>query len=217
MKYNVGDKFVIEIVQGYHSNVLEDKSSHRTTPEYLYRVLGFNALVFDENGLDKLDRLNDDYINENYGIFQDAAYQKGFEAGTNTAWDVAKKIVNMDAGEQYACFSRYFSIDIFSLYTASKALEKIREYEEKQEIKYEVGSEVTYNDGNRISKGVIISANSDEYGEIIYKILWNSSESTYAGQGDKKWMRNFTLTGRYFPQIAEVLEQMREADSNVQM
>ena len=47
----------------------------------LWRVKGFNSLVFDEEGLSRLEELNSDYINENFGDLQDTAYQKGFEDG----------------------------------------------------------------------------------------------------------------------------------------
>lgn len=48
MKYNVGDKFVIEIGETFYS----DNDSRK-----LYSIKGFNALIFDENGLDKLKKL----------------------------------------------------------------------------------------------------------------------------------------------------------------
>ena len=47
MKYNIGDKFVIEI-----ENIA---LSHG---EPLYRIKGFNTLVFDDNGLDRLEKTN---------------------------------------------------------------------------------------------------------------------------------------------------------------
>ena len=45
-KYNVGDKFLIEIEEKY--------SGSNTSP--LYRVKGFRSLIFDNNGLDKLEK-----------------------------------------------------------------------------------------------------------------------------------------------------------------
>ena len=49
MKYNIGDKFVIEI-----ENIA---LSHG---EPLYRIKGFNTLVFDDNGLDRLEKVYDE-------------------------------------------------------------------------------------------------------------------------------------------------------------
>ena len=47
MKYNIGDKFVIEIesIVFCHSKPL-------------YKIKGFNTLVFDDNGLDRLEKTN---------------------------------------------------------------------------------------------------------------------------------------------------------------
>ena len=57
-----------------------DKDTQTYFPR-LWRVKGFNSLVFDEEGLSRLEELNSDYINEHFGDLQDTAYQKGFEDG----------------------------------------------------------------------------------------------------------------------------------------
>lgn len=50
MKYKPGDKFIIEIESVYNTNPFDK-------PECLYRIKGFNSLVFDVSGLDKLEKL----------------------------------------------------------------------------------------------------------------------------------------------------------------
>ena len=58
-KYKVGDKFIIEIAKVYE-NVLNDIDVFETvTSEPLYSIKGFNSLVFDKNGLDKLEKVAD--------------------------------------------------------------------------------------------------------------------------------------------------------------
>ena len=54
MKYNVGDKFVIEIGEVYSSGL---PFANDDEPSILYRIKGFNSLLLDENGLDKLKKL----------------------------------------------------------------------------------------------------------------------------------------------------------------
>jgi len=50
-KYHRGDKFIIEIAEKHtHYN-------DRDEPYALYRVKGFKSLVFDDNGLDKLNQM----------------------------------------------------------------------------------------------------------------------------------------------------------------
>ena len=50
MSYKEGDKFIIEIEEVYKSDL--------TSPD-LYRVKGFNSLVFDNHGLNKLQKVED--------------------------------------------------------------------------------------------------------------------------------------------------------------
>ena len=51
-KYKVGDKLAIEI-DGIHKNVLRNTFEVDISKQ-LYRIKGFESLVFDKNGLDKL-------------------------------------------------------------------------------------------------------------------------------------------------------------------
>ena len=70
----VGKKYMIEIaqeyVQDYPTHLYKD--SLLTAPKKLYRVAGFNSLVFDEAGLTKLTPL-------------DIALEKSFDDGYNKA------------------------------------------------------------------------------------------------------------------------------------
>ena len=71
-------KYIIEIEE--KPLCVFDKDAQTYFPR-LWRVKGFNSLVFDEEGLSRLEELNSDYINEHFGDLQDTAYQKGFEDG----------------------------------------------------------------------------------------------------------------------------------------
>ena len=71
-------KYIIEIEE--KPLYVFDKDTQTYFPR-LWRVKGFNSLVFDKEGLSRLEELNSDYINEHYGSLQDDAYQKGFEDG----------------------------------------------------------------------------------------------------------------------------------------
>lgn len=50
MEHKVGDRFIIEIDSSYVSEVGK-------TPGVLYKMKGFNSLVFDEAGLSKLQKI----------------------------------------------------------------------------------------------------------------------------------------------------------------
>ena len=59
-KYNVNDKFVISIAEVYQRTPKRDNER----PDTLYRMRHFSSLVFDEAGLDKLERYEENSFSE---------------------------------------------------------------------------------------------------------------------------------------------------------
>ena len=57
-KYKVGDKFIIEIEKIYESS-LKGIDVFEDMTEPLYKIKGFNSLMFDKNGLDRLEEVAD--------------------------------------------------------------------------------------------------------------------------------------------------------------
>lgn len=125
-----------------------------------------------------------------------AAYQKGLE----DAWEAARKIVTMPNREFIN--SDILDLDpgesIFTKYTASEAIEKIRQYEQEQEEQIQVGDEV-----RNIENGwIAVVCNID--GECMTLM------DTNGALGDGYHVNRFTKTGRHFPEIAAVLAKMKE-------
>ena len=127
-----------------------------------------------------------------------AAYRKGLE----DAWNAARKIVlsREDGGlfgyeERKAVFGcgNYMALKKF---LAQEAIEKIRQYEQKQE-KIKAGNEVNGKGG----RGVITKISDD--GDH-FNVMWENGSTGYYMIGD------FKKTGRNFPEIAEVLRKMQE-------
>ena len=188
-KYKVGDKFIIEIKHG----IVDPLYGAR------YFIKGFNTLVFDDNGLDKLERFDAD-------AKVNADYNSGYEDGMHDAWECARKIVLLkdDGGiptsdYKEALRTQKFEYDIFKDMPVSEVLSKLKEYEAKQaEIK--VGDELQNKIGERF---VVIGLNDD--GESV-QVLSDKG---------KLYLRVYkmyvTKTGRHFP-IEDILEQMRGAD-----
>ena len=58
-KYKVGDKFIIEIAEVYENVLSGVDVFEAATSEPLYKIKGFNSLVFDKNGLDRLEEVAD--------------------------------------------------------------------------------------------------------------------------------------------------------------
>lgn len=74
-KYNVGDKFVVEI------DMVDEDDKLPT----IYQSIKLQGIAFSDTSLDNLGRLDSDYINENYGELQDEAYAKGLKDGRDEA------------------------------------------------------------------------------------------------------------------------------------
>lgn len=130
----VGDKYIIEIAQVLNADMSHlYKDSLGKVPKKLYRVFGFNSLVFDEQGLEKLDKINT-------GVEQ-YYYEEGYKKGSEAAWEFAKTIINRDYHVNRAAFGTGSYDYLFSRpYSEIKDLEEHfdetkREIEDKQKKK----------------------------------------------------------------------------------
>lgn len=133
-----------------------------------------------------------------YSVKVDEAYQRGL----NDAWDAARKI-----GSNSMCSLKEMGFDfgqcvvndynpswfVVKNYSASEAIKNIHQYEQ-EEIK--VGIEVEA----RAGKAVIIEILRE--GKTVRYMYPDAS----TGVND---LCNLTLTGRYFPEIAEVFKKMK--------
>ena len=88
-------------------------------------------------------------------------------------------------------------MDFFMKFNASEAIAKIKEYEDsKQEIK--VGDEVITASGKAVVMGV---------GPVHFEYVYADGSHGY----DE--VKNVKKTGRHFPEIAEVLQKMKETNN----
>ena len=190
----MGKKYIIE---------LEDKPFHKGNGDFLYRVKGFNSLVFDMTGVGKLtpytepdlEQVRKEAYAEGSKEDYDEAYLNGYNQGLEDAWEAARKISSMDSLTRDEVFGLVITSNIFDENTASEAIEKIRQYEQGKEEQIQVGDEVISPNG----KGVVTEI-KDIYVRIMYA----------KGSGQVVKPEDLTKTGRHFPEIAEVLEKMRE-------
>ena len=188
-------KYIIEIEE--KPLCVFDKDTQTYFPR-LWRVKGFNSLVFDEEGLSRLEVLNSDYINEHFGDLQDTAYQRGL----NDAWEAAKKILQM------------YDFTVFGLehdgvfesplnegqqMTPQEAIEKLKAYEKKQSDKIEVGDEVNWLGDCFVVTRIFQPRNMkeqcdgiDDDGCVYHDVL----------------IKDLEKTGRHFD-IASILEDMK--------
>lgn len=131
-----------------------------------------------------------------------------YEKGLNDAWECAKKIACDKSQNGYSLytlreiFGTASLCGIFWNFSASEAVSKIKEYEEKQkqadnEIK--VGDEVVDGEVFNSGKGIVTFASP-----VLLYVLW------YDGSTGRRKLTDVKKTGRTFPKIAKTLEQLKE-------
>lgn len=130
---------------------------------------------------------------------------KDYEEGLNEAWELARKIVLHNYNETYSADEvldiwgdNSYSV-ILKEYTGKEALERLREYEKKKKEKIHVGDEIIHKNTNEVMV-VVYSGN-----ELIETV--DSKGVCYSYDIEDKI--ELSRTGRNFPQIEEVLKQMR--------
>ena len=142
-----------------------------------------------------------------YREIRDELEKQAYQRGLADAWDAARKI-----GSNSMCslkeigfdFSRCAVADynpswfVVKNYSASEAIEKIRQYEQEKEEQIQVGDEVATDAGNRAS---VLYENPDGTQVFVFK-----------SDGTAAWWTKSALhrTGRNFFEIATVLKKMRE-------
>ena len=131
------------------------------------------------------------------------AYQRGYEAGLNDAWEAARKIWQSDI------YIRIFKVparmDCFTKFSASESIEKIRQYEQEKEEEIQVGDEVI--------------PRETEYDTMIVTRLWKDDYDSdcidaigFDGRISSFLVSRVSKTGKHC-KIAEVMQKMKEANN----
>lgn len=133
-------------------------------------------------------------------VMPDDKIHEAYQKGLDDAWEAARKIKNMSCYSRNEIFGTEFSDRVFKRNTPSEAIEKIRQYEQGQEIN--VGDEVAFHhtDGRPDTVVVVTYIGDDGYIDGM-----DGRGTQYAHKNPKKW----TKTGRHFPEIAAVLQKMK--------
>jgi hypothetical protein len=136
---------------------------------------------------------------------------KTYEDGLNDAWELVRKLIYGESEYERAysikdinaIFGKRGYLKILKDYTASEAIVKVKEYEEKQkqaddEIK--VGDEIERIKGNNGRKYIVTKIIESDYINIIFD------------DGGVGYVNpiHYRKTGRHFSQIEEVLKQMKD-------
>lgn len=209
----VGRKYVIEIEQAYSANMRKG-SSDMVDPIKLYKVKGFNSLVFDEQGLDKLKRMPELEQIEAREAAIDIIQKTAYENGLADMWGIVREIgctEGYDNDELIEIFGTDGIISIFKRYTANEVLEKVKAYEEQKakafsgEIK--VGDEIVVKISHTDMKisGIVYKIDLDHANTtLMYYCFSFADNHVYIVPYDK----TITKTGRHFPQITSLMSKI---------
>lgn len=126
-----------------------------------------------------------------------------YEHGLNDAWKCVRRFLNTDGNTCDKIFGCYMWKDFMQL-SPSEAIEKFKEYDEKQNSKIEVGDEVIYHDPRKgDEKGVAIGM-CGEWVEVKFPSSWNCV-GIYKDSVKK--------TGRHFDEMDKLLKELEEKDA----
>ena len=100
----MGKKYVIEFEE---EPFIKDPII--SAPEELWRVKGFNSLVFDENGIKKLTPLEDTLELAKHEVYGNG-FNEGYDVSLRNLWDGVKKIFDNphDGGYDWNQLSQIF-------------------------------------------------------------------------------------------------------------
>lgn len=110
------------------------------------------------------------------------------------AWEAARTLWNTPKRKEIFGYTA-FNTALMTL-TAQEVIEKIRAYEQAQKEQIQVGDEVINQ-----NKTAVVTEITNRYTRIMYS----------DGSGYALFAKGLTKTGRHFPEIAAVLEKMKES------
>lgn len=95
-----------------------------------------------KDGMEKSREAIKNLSEQNRKDFEDM-YDSGYGEGLKDAWEAAQKIWEHSEKELYDIFGYYMRFDVFTKTSASEAIEKIRQYEQKQDESEESKKELS--------------------------------------------------------------------------
>lgn len=207
-------RYIIEIEEEPFGRVTFP-NDHTAHGESLYRAVGFNSLVFDKNGLDKLKPLEKE---EEYRLGQKSVKEKldrdrkrGVERGIEAAWNAAKRIGSdvahggMRIDEIQKLFDCVHSGQVFSELEPRYVIKKLEEYDRQKKTSsvIEVGDEIEYDDG---TKAVVLDVDIESG---FYELNENGCVEHHMPIENIETDMDFHKTGRKITEIETAMEKIQ--------
>ena len=171
----------------------------------LYKAKGFNSLVFDQNGLDKLEKYEDaDALQiEMDAKFKgyDSGFKKGYDNGAGDAWAFAramfypKAIGGTNAENFNECYHGKSAEEVLKDMSYEEAKIRYDAWKQEKESQIKVGDEVEHESLHNI--GFVTRVE-----ESGINVVWNCGRTGFCGTDEVK------KTGKYFGAIVDILKNM---------
>lgn len=147
-----------------------------------------------------MEKIREEAYRQGYDTGYGTKVNEFYEQGLTDAWEAARTLWNTPARKEiFGCTT--FNTAITTL-TGQEAIEKIRQYEQEQE-EIHLGDEVTFLPNN--AKGIVSECHvPDVYSDNDKYAVWCGGTMEYVLK------QHLTKTGRTFPEIAEILQKMKE-------
>ena len=138
--------------------------------------------------------------NYNKEFFCNLNFEHGTNKGLDDAWECVKRIYDLQCDTVKEIFGSIYFKDVLENYSASEAIAKIKEYEEKQKADSEVkvGDEVIDGKVFNSGKGIVTFVSPT----VVY-VLW------YDGSTGRRKLEDIKKTGIHFDQMVEILKQLK--------
>lgn len=192
---NVGDRFIIEIgaiadVQGFGAD--------NNNIDTLYKVKGFNSLVFDDNGIKKLAKVNDlkDEVKE--------AYKKGYAKAMEDIQEAVRTLLAMDYNDKALYFGgSLITVEILSEFDVREIVERLEAYK-KEQSEIRVGDEVEVIDFG--CEAVVTCTN--KHLKSVFVLYTDGSTDEFTDRTKLK------KTGRHFDEVEKLIEILKGGDDS---
>ena len=196
----MGKKYVIEFEEKpFHK--LQRRDTSDLEQEVLWRVKGFNSLVFDENGIKKLTPLEDTLELAKHEVYGNG-FNEGYEVGQRNLWEGVMKAFGDTSDGGYAStqlikiFGDADWLGTLTSLSPTEFLKKISDYEEMMsEIK--AGDEVIHAIADTIA---ICTSNIRSTDDEVYVMFDDGSCGQYPEGSLRK-------TGKHYSSFDEFLKR----------
>lgn len=232
----MGNKYVVELEdQMYVPNGNNTVSSDKM----LYKVKGFNSLVFDEIGLSRLDNL-DKYLKQSYSEGYKRGRQSGevesseksnqsdYERGLSDAWEIVRRLIlPKDCGCNNSLITVIRELfgnnvpgwqirRIFMDYSIYDVKKRVDDYDSKISKVNEsdtVIDEINVGDEIKLGdnkKGIVFAVDEDAVRGYLFPIQALQPIPFSIKNKPRLTTESSVKTGRSFPELLDILKQMEE-------